>query len=211
MSFTLFVILPNEDVCSLRSVTSGTSIRVVRKKLELAAGLPAQTYRLTCPEGRLLHEDHVLKLDSNVWDGFIVRAVFLDSWQELYERVVAGDVAHVLQDGGVHLPSDVVWADARDEVRAREVMGERGVVALFLASFLGMQDLCRALLSVGEWGSPQLLPLSSVCRGVGLPSPVSSVFCVLVSGATPLLPFSSVFCVSVSGATPLLPLSSVCW
>ena len=184
MSFTLFVILPNEDVCSLRSLTSGTSIRVVRKKLELAAGLPAQTYRLTCPEGRLLHEDHVLMLDSNVWDGFIVRAVFLDSWQELYERVVAGDVAHVLQDGGVHLPSDVVWADARDEARAREVMGERGVVALFLASFLGMQDLCRALLSVGEWGYPQLLP-------------PTSVFCVLVSGATP--------------SSFLLPLSSVCW
>lgn len=150
MSFTLFVILPNEDVCSLRSLTSGTSIRSVRKKLELAAGLPAQTYRLTCPEGQLLHEDHVLKLDSNVWDGFIVRAVFLDSWQELYERVVADDVTHVVQHGAVHMRSDVVWADAADESRAREVMGERGVVALFVASFLGMQEMCKALLSVGE-------------------------------------------------------------
>jgi hypothetical protein len=68
MSFTLFVLLPNDDVCTLRNVTSGSSIRGVRKQLELAAGLPAQTYRLvtqtgTQGQGQALHEDHVLRLD----------------------------------------------------------------------------------------------------------------------------------------------------
>ncbi|KAK7114418.1 protein split ends-like [Littorina saxatilis] len=148
-TFTLFVVLPNEDICSLRNLPSGTSIRAVRKKLELSAGLPAQTYRLSCTKGQVLHEDHVLRVDLNVWDGFLLRAVFLDSWRELYDKVVEDDIVHVIQHGAVHMRKDVVWIDGEDEAgRAKEVMRERGVVALFLASFLGMRDMCKALLSV---------------------------------------------------------------
>ncbi|KAL8588319.1 hypothetical protein ACOMHN_019584 [Nucella lapillus] len=149
MSFTLFVILPTKDVCSLRHLASGTPIKAVRKTLELTAGLPAQTYRLTCSEGQILHEDHVLRMDVNVWDGYVIRAVFLDSWQELYDHIVANDVEHVIKYGAVHMRDDVVWKDVEEKEKAREVMRERGVVALFVASFLGMQEMCRALLSVG--------------------------------------------------------------
>nr|KAG5685377.1 hypothetical protein BaRGS_030701 [Batillaria attramentaria] len=149
MSFTLFVILPSEDVCSLRNLHSGTTVRVVRKKLELAAGLPAQTYRLTCPQGQLLYEDHVLRLDANVWDGFIMRAHLLDSWQELYDHIVANEIDDVIQHGAVHMRKGAVVIEGEDEGKVKDLVTERGVVALFVSSFLGMLDMCKALLSVG--------------------------------------------------------------
>ncbi|XP_076470588.1 LOW QUALITY PROTEIN: uncharacterized protein LOC143300649 [Babylonia areolata] len=150
MSFTLFVVLPSKDVCSLRQLASGTSIRTVRKDLELTAGLPAQTYRLTSPEGQVLHEDHVLRMDVNVWDGYVIRAVFLDSWQELHDLVVANHVQHVIRHGAVHVgEGEVVWGDAEEEGMALGVVSERGAVALFVASFLGMTGMVRALLAVG--------------------------------------------------------------
>lgn len=150
MSFTLFVVLPNEDVFSLRNLSSGTSVRAVRNKIELAAGLPAQTYRLTCPDGQLLHEEHVLHLDSNVWDGYIVRAQLLESWQDLYDHITTNDVEHVIHHDAVRANNDILTRDPDGAERVKDVLRERGVVALFIASFLGIRQVCKALLTVGE-------------------------------------------------------------
>lgn len=150
MSFTIFVILPSEDVCTLRGLRSGTSIRAVRKRLELETGLPAQTYRLTCAEGQVLHEEHVLHLDVNVWEGFVVRVRLLDSWQDLHDQIIAGDVQRVVQHGAVHLRKEAVPFDSEEASKVRDIVAERGTVALFIASFLGMQEMCKALLSVGK-------------------------------------------------------------
>jgi predicted O-methyltransferase YrrM len=80
----------------------------------------------------------------------VLRAVFLDSWQQLYDRLVADDVTSVIQHGAVSLRNDVMWSGAEEEARAREVVQERGGVALFVASFVGMAEMCQALLNVGE-------------------------------------------------------------
>ena len=153
-TFTLFIILPNDDVCSLRRLASGATIKDVRKALELSAGLPADTYGLTSGEGQgegrrdggLLGDDHELRLHDNVWEGFLLRAVFLRCWQHVYNSVLAGDVDHVIQQAASPAGLAAEWREVED----REVL-ERGAVALFVASCLGLRDVCQALLSVGEY------------------------------------------------------------
>ncbi|KAL8607465.1 hypothetical protein ACOMHN_004439 [Nucella lapillus] len=145
MSFTLFVLLPNQDVCSLRRLHSRSSISAVRKHLELSAGLPAQTYDLACPDGKLLADDTLLQLDKNVWDGYILRVIFRNYWLEVFDAVVMNDVDHVLEQCCLHVPAnDLGDGKVKDMMRK-----ERGVVALFMASFLGLVDLCSALLCAG--------------------------------------------------------------
>ncbi|XP_041376183.1 uncharacterized protein LOC121388756 [Gigantopelta aegis] len=149
MTFTLFIILPTDDVCSLRNLASGVMIREVRCRLELASGLPAQIYRLTSPDGQYQHEEHRLVLDHNVWDGYILRAKLFDSWVDLFHWVVQGDVDQVYQDGGICFKTGRRMSTNEEQVNAEEVIRERALVALFLASFYGLVQMCEMLINTG--------------------------------------------------------------
>ncbi|XP_048253653.1 protein phosphatase 1 regulatory subunit 12A-like [Haliotis rufescens] len=148
MSFTLFVILPTEDVCSLRNLASGVTIRELRCRLELMAGIPAQIYRLVCSDDVALHEEHRLVLDKNVWDGFIVRIQLHDSWLRLFKAVLADDVDHVIHHGAVNFQNQKV-ANPDEEGKFKDIMQERGFVSLFIASYYGHLKMCQTLLSLG--------------------------------------------------------------
>ncbi len=88
LTFTLFVILPTDDVCSLRNLASGVTVRELRCRLELMAGIPAQIYRLVGSDDFALHEEHQLVLERNVWDGFIIRLQLHESWIKLYRYML---------------------------------------------------------------------------------------------------------------------------
>ncbi|CAL1540384.1 unnamed protein product [Lymnaea stagnalis] len=145
--FTLFVVLPLQEICSLRSLPSGTTIRDVRNRLEMAAGLPGQVYKLTSSNGQVLHEECELIVGQNVWDGFIVRVQLLNSWQPMYDAVTSGDVDWLLRNGAISMTQ--VDEDDVDKSQVYDVVEERGAVALYLASWRGSDHTCQALLSAG--------------------------------------------------------------
>ncbi|XP_005105179.2 heat shock protein DDB_G0288861 [Aplysia californica] len=154
-SFTVFVILPTEDVCSIRNLTSGLTVRHIRFRLEMMAGLPGQTYKLLGSQGQCFHDDHQLVLHSTVWDGFLFRAQMLDSWLPLYEAVRRGDVSWVIRDGAVYHRVDPrlgVGEEGASDAEVEKtisVVCERGVVALFMASWHNAAKICQGLLTVG--------------------------------------------------------------
>ncbi|XP_067651952.1 protein phosphatase 1 regulatory subunit 12A-like [Haliotis asinina] len=148
LTFTLFVILPTEDVCSLRNLASGVTVRELRCRLELMAGIPAQIYRLVCSDDVALHEEHRLVLDKNVWDGFIVRIQLHESWLRLFKAVLADDVDHVIHHGAVNFQNQKV-ASPGEEGKFKDIMRERGFVSLFVASYYGHLKMCQTLLSLG--------------------------------------------------------------
>ena len=96
-TFTVFVSQPSEEVCSLRNVTSGFTIRQMRSRLELMTGLPAQTYKLFGPSGRCYHDDQVLILNRTVWDGVLFRMQLEGEWEGVYEAVRTGNLEWILR------------------------------------------------------------------------------------------------------------------
>lgn len=95
--FTIFVVLPNEEVSTLRQITSGITVRELRSRLEMAAGLPSQIYKLSGKGGQILHEDYAFELDVNVWDGFLLRTELKNGWQQLFDAVARGDLDWLLR------------------------------------------------------------------------------------------------------------------
>ncbi|XP_076449784.1 uncharacterized protein LOC143286086 isoform X2 [Babylonia areolata] len=168
MSFTLFVKLPNQDVCSLRRLAPRCPVTAVRKMLELSAGLPSNLYDLRCPEGQLMPDDLLLEVEKNVWDGYVLRAVFKEnSWSSRYDAIVRNDVERVLEScfggGGGGRRGDVKAlnkeeeGEREEEEKEEEEEGEdwkrkrrgEGGAALFIASFLGLGEMCKTLLLAG--------------------------------------------------------------
>lgn len=96
-TFTLFAILPSKEVCSLRHLESGVTVREVRCRLEMEAGLPAQMYRLAGTNEKIFHDQQTLVRGKNVWDGFILRIQLLSSWEPIYDAVMRDDIPWILE------------------------------------------------------------------------------------------------------------------
>ena len=72
-----------------------------------------------------------------------------ENWESLYMAVIKNNIEHVYHSGGVHLKGNIKLQSG-DSDRIAGVVRERGSVALFMASFLGLQRMVNMLLSVGE-------------------------------------------------------------
>ncbi|XP_060066518.1 uncharacterized protein LOC132546819 [Ylistrum balloti] len=136
-TFTLFVILPSQNVCTLRRLLSGITVTDLKCNLELMAGFPAHIYKLAYPDGEMLPDNKRLLIKKTVDDGYVLRMVLETEWDSLCQAVVQDNVELVyseLNQGGV---------PAVDHV-------DRASCALFMASYRGQIRMCNMLLSVGS-------------------------------------------------------------
>ncbi|OWF45098.1 uncharacterized protein LOC110457506 [Mizuhopecten yessoensis] len=135
-TFTLFVILPSQNVCTLRRLSSGITVTNLKCNLELMAGFPAHVYRLAYPDGEMLEDNKRLLIKKTVDDGYVLRMVLDAEWDSLCQNILQDNVELVYSDvsqGGV-VPADHV---------------DRASCALFMASHRGQIRMCNMLISVG--------------------------------------------------------------
>ena len=64
--------------------------------------------------------------------------------------VIKNNIEHIFHSGGVHLKGKLKLQSG-DSDRITTVVRERGSVALFLASFLGLYRMVNMLLTVGKY------------------------------------------------------------
>ncbi|BFZ12699.1 hypothetical protein BsWGS_15738 [Bradybaena similaris] len=143
--FTLFIVLPTEEVCTLRGVPSGVTVNEIKSRLEVSAGLPSQIYHLSSRRHQELDDDYILELHHNVWNGFQYRAEVKASWRPLFAAVVKEDIDWLLRNGRVC----VTPGDNNNNNNGGMDIRERGSVALYLASWLGSSKISQSLLSAG--------------------------------------------------------------
>lgn len=152
-TFTLFVVLPTEEVCTLRRLPSGIYVNEVKGKLEVAAGLPSYIYRLTYPDGECLSDKERLLIQENVRDGYLLRVQIMESWEELYQAVIQNNTEYVYHSGGVHMKGSVVVGQTDEKIE--QMVQERSTAALFVASFTGLMKMCNLLTSIGTFSQLQ--------------------------------------------------------
>ncbi|KAL5021203.1 hypothetical protein ScPMuIL_000358 [Solemya velum] len=147
-TFTLFVVLPSDEVCSLRQLPSGVTVHEVKGRLELSAGLPSHVYYLVYPDGDRLEDYQRLMVQENVKDGYILRVKVLENWEALFNAVSKNNIQNVLMNGGVQIKgSGVVSSDCA--VKVEEQLQDRGETALYIASYNGFFAMCGNILSIG--------------------------------------------------------------
>lgn len=146
-SFTIFVVLPSEEVCTLRDLPSGITAFDLKGKLELVAGLPSQIYSLMYPDGEEILDDQRLLVRENIQNGYLLKMQLLENWESLYMAVIKNNIEHMYHGCGVHLKGNIKLHSG-DANRIASVVRERGSVALFLASFLGLHRMVNMLVSV---------------------------------------------------------------
>jgi len=147
--FTLFVILPTEEVCTLRHLQSGISVEDVKSRMELAAGLPSQTYQLVYPDGECLGDKKNLLMQKNVRDGYILRVVLHENWESLFQAIFKNHIDHVCHGEALNIKGNVA-INADDVEKVDSIVNERRNVALYIACFLGHIKMCNTLLSIGK-------------------------------------------------------------
>jgi hypothetical protein len=92
--FTLFVILPTEEVCTLRALPSGITVYDVKGRLELTCGIPGHIYSLVYPDGESLSPSARLLVQETVRDGYVLRVLLADTWDSLYLAVTRNNIEH---------------------------------------------------------------------------------------------------------------------
>lgn len=135
-TFTLFVILPSQKVCTLRHLVSGISVTDLKCNLELMAGFPAHIYRLEYPDGEMLEDKKRLLMKKTVDDGYVLRVVLEAEWESLCQAVLQDNVELAYSElcqGGVPTVDHV----------------DRASCALYMASYRGQIRMCNMLISVG--------------------------------------------------------------
>lgn len=147
LKFTMFVVLPNEEVCTLRELPSGIAVFDVKGRLELYAGLPASLYTLIYPDGEELPDDQKLLVQENILHGYVMKVQLHENWESLYFAVTKNSIEQVYHSG-VHLKGNIT-VSPDEKGRYETMVRERGGVALYIACFLGLQRMVGMLLSVG--------------------------------------------------------------
>lgn len=147
-TFTLFVVLPDDSVCTLRNLASGVNIEEVKARLELIAGLPSHIFILIYPDGEKLQDHQKLLMRENIKDGYVLRVHVIEHWETLYNSVFRNNIESVYHNGGVHLKGNMV-INAEESGKVENAVYDRGCVALFMSSFLGLLRMCNMLITVG--------------------------------------------------------------
>lgn len=149
-TFKLFVILPDESVCTLRNLISGINIEEVKARLEINAGVPSHIYQLFYPDGEKLQDHQKLLTQENIKDGYILKMHILDKWETLFNSVIKNNIESVYHNGSVHMKGNmIISADENEKLEA--AVYDRGCVALYLSSYLGLLRMCNMLISVGMY------------------------------------------------------------
>lgn len=143
-TFTLFIVLPSDEVCSLRQLPSGVTVHEIKGRLELSAGLPAHVYYLVYPDGDRLEDYQRLMVQDNVKDGYILRVKVLENWEVLLNAVSRNNIQNVLMNGGVQIKGSGVVSSAEEQLE------DRGETALYIASYNGFHAMCSKILSIGK-------------------------------------------------------------
>lgn len=79
----------------------------------------------------------------------IFRMRLQETWESLCQAVFRNNIEQVYHSGGVHLKGNIVIS-AEESKRYECVLKERGGVAIFMASYLGLQRMVKMLISVGK-------------------------------------------------------------
>ncbi|WAR12898.1 ANK2-like protein [Mya arenaria] len=148
LQFTVFIVLPSEEVCTLRDLPSGISVLDIKARLEVSAGLPSQMYGLVYPDGEELPPTQRLVVRENIIHGYILKVKPIDSWESLYLAVSRNNIEQVYHSGGVHLRGNIQIAP-EEAGRYESVVRERGTAALYMAAYLGRNRMANMLVSVG--------------------------------------------------------------
>ena len=91
----LFIILPNQEVATLKHFDDVITAHVVKAQLELVCGVPAQLFTLYMPSGRDLVDDRKLTFGKDIQAGTVLRMRVFTSWSALYTAVCRNDVDEV--------------------------------------------------------------------------------------------------------------------
>ncbi|XP_076109671.1 uncharacterized protein LOC143078672 isoform X2 [Mytilus galloprovincialis] len=147
-TFTLFVVLPDDSVCTLRNLVSGVNIEEIKARLELIAGLPSHIFILIYPDGEKLQDHQKLLMRENIKDGYVLRVHVIEHWETLFNSVFRNNIESVYHNGGVHLKGNMV-INAEESGKIENAVYDRGCVALYMSSFLGLLRMCNMLITVG--------------------------------------------------------------
>lgn len=149
-TFTLFVVLPDDSVCTLRNLVSGVNIEEIKARLELIAGLPSHIFILIYPDGEKLQDHQKLLMRENIKDGYVLRVHVIEHWETLFNSVFRNNIESVYHNGGVHLKGNMV-INAEESGKIENAVYDRGCVALYMSSFLGLLRMCNMLITVGKY------------------------------------------------------------
>ena len=144
---TIFILLPcnNSNIVSLKGIQTFVTVKDVREKLELHAGLPSQTYEIRLKENETLKDNDILEFGNNIHSGAIVKVQLLPEWKHLYDTVQTGHKGSVIKCLNKSIHPSEKDQDNSDEKKTHYF------VALYFSTYIGLFDLCRELISKGKW------------------------------------------------------------
>ena len=146
--FTLFVVLPTEEIVTLRDICSGKKVFEIKAELELSAGIPGQVFTLHYPSGNDLEDDAALVPGKNIRNGTILRIRMFSSWDGLFYAVRTNNIEEVVYAGGIQLLNDSTFP-VKDAPEIQRIVEERAFVAIFIASYRGHVEMVKLLLHTG--------------------------------------------------------------
>ena len=91
----LFIILPNQEVATVKHFDDVITAHVVKAQLELVCGVPAQLFTLYMPSGRDIVDDRKLTFGKDIQAGTVLRMRVFTSWSALYTAVCRNDIDEV--------------------------------------------------------------------------------------------------------------------
>lgn len=147
--YSLFIVLPTDDVCTLRSIRHGSLCSNLKAQLELYAGIPANIYSLEYPDGSMIPEDDIFLFGESIKDGTVLKCHLHESWEMLFMSVCKNNIEHVYYDGGVRLQTKFLDGDT-EGIRITNMVRYRCFVAVYLASHRGFNAMVEMLLNAGK-------------------------------------------------------------
>ncbi len=143
---TLFVSVPFLSTVSLKGLDATVTVREIREKLELHAGLPCQIYGLRLKQHQQLAECDILEFGNNVHDGAILKVEFHPQWKQLFQSIQNYDRNSVLK-----LLADIKQPRQFDqEGKDSDAEKDYHFVALYLTTYKGTFDVCKSLYHKGK-------------------------------------------------------------
>lgn len=144
-TFQIFIALPSDDVCTLRSLTRDTFVYELKSRVEIKTGIPGDILHLFFMN-KGLSDQKTLK-EYQLKNGCIVRMKLEPNWKDLFEACWRGDIYEVFENG-VQFLNPKQFAGCNISLW-NELVIQRASLALFVASHRGYLGLMLELLNHG--------------------------------------------------------------
>ena len=169
----LFVLLPSGETVSLKRLDISTSGSHILAKLELSAGIPADTVTLHFL-GHPVENTTLLNFGDNIYSGAILRLKIKQEWKSLYAELNSGSkvLGSILENysaqkfkenpnENVEITDRSHHSSERDGLRPKLITDKitfdnRMFDSLFVAASKGNAKLCTKILRKGKTVSKQL-------------------------------------------------------